>query len=69
MDLAEGPRTEKEMEQPQSGKSWFSNQLQNMGTSLMNLASSKKVPTVTTDSDSERSTVPEKVSIIPEMIV
>ena len=61
VDLAEGPRTAKEMEQPVSGKSWFSSQLQNMGTSLLNLAS-KKASITSTDSDSERSTVSEKVS-------
>lgn len=63
VDLAEGPRTEKVLEQPQPGKSWFSNQLQNMGTSLMNLAT-KKAPVVTTDSESERTTVPEKVCLL-----
>jgi hypothetical protein len=53
VDLAQGPRPSRDLEsQEQPGRSWWANQLQNVGTSLMNFASGKKGIGTSTSTDS-----------------
>lgn len=64
VDYAEGPRSEKDLAGPQqSGKSWWANQLQSVGTSIMNFASGKKGPSTiaATDGADNQIQAPEKV--------
>ena len=61
--VAEGPRTEKDLEgqQQQSGKSWWANQLQSVGNSIMNFASGKKTPAPGAAGTDSNAPPPEKV--------
>ena len=59
VDHAEGMRQTKQQPQQQQQKSWWSSSLQNMGQSLISMATKKSSSPVM----SERTQVPEKVSL------
>ena len=60
VDHAKGPKPASEKPEQPTGKSWWSSQLQSVGTSLLNLASGKKAPAGGV-SEPDGAQLPEKV--------